>query len=157
MDGRAGWILGCAESGQDGRGDWSAEEEGAQRRTPAVLLLPNVARALEQLRNLNGSSIWMFPSDRTGKPYSRLFFVYALRRACERAGIKIEGRFIDCHSFRHTFNTVIKPVVAQNITQALLGHKSPMMTDLYDHPSLESKMRQLEAVKDVIAAAFDVK
>ena len=122
-----------------------------------VLLLPNVARALEQLRNLNGSSIWMFPSDRTSKPYSRLFFVYALRRACERAEIKIEGRFIDCHSFRHTFNTVIKPVVAQNITQALLGHKSPMMTDLYDHPSLESKMKQLEAVKDVIAAAFDVK
>ena len=87
-------------------------------------------------------------------PVSREYFCYFFPRALKRAGIETNGRNLVPHSFRHTFNTLLRPIVPEPVLRKLTGHKSKSMTDLYDHPTIESMFSGLSASKNLIESAF---
>ncbi|HTY75489.1 MAG TPA: tyrosine-type recombinase/integrase [Candidatus Nanoarchaeia archaeon] len=123
-----------------------------------VVLLPWISALLEQLKRTDlfaTPDSLIFPSP-SGKPYSSSFFSIRLAKACEKAGINRDGRFLDVHSMRHGYNSYIRPVVNQEIAMALLGHKQSAVNENYNHPSVESRIRQLEPLRKTIEAAFKV-
>ncbi len=64
-------------------------------------------------------------------------------KAIERANIEADGKNLVAHSFRHTFNTMMRKEVPEDLLRQLTGHKSESMTDLYDQPTLEDKIEVL--------------
>jgi integrase len=56
--------------------------------------------------------------------------------------IVTEGRFLTTHSFRHTFNTMMRRVLPADHLQALMGHKDGRMSDHYDHPDVEAQIER---------------
>ena len=65
-----------------------------------------------------------------------------------------EGRFLTTHSFRHTFNTMMRRVLPADHLQALMGHKDGRMSEHYDHPDVEAQIKYLEASQAQIERAF---
>jgi len=74
----------------------------------------------------------------------------------KRVGIEKGSRFLDVHSLRYTFNTLVRPILPQALLMQVMGHRSVAMTENYSHASVESTMKQLEGVKDSIEAVFKV-
>ncbi len=124
-----------------------------------VVLLP--AKTIEMLTRWRNESpfnqdeeLIFFGADRNkvvSQPYLSMFF----RPCLERAGIQINNKNLVVHSFRHTFNTVMRQVLPLEILQAMTGHKSEQMTELYDHPSLEDRLKKLEGSRELIEAVWN--
>ena len=89
------------------------------------------------------------------KPWSRDYLSKYFHPCMGRAKIDTTGKNIVCHSFRHTFNTVMRQVLPLEILQALTGHKSESMTDLYDHPSIEARLNKLEGSRRLIESIWN--
>ena len=53
-------------------------------------------------------------------------------------------------SFRHTYNTMLRPVLPAEALRALTGHADPAMTDRYDHPAAVDLLRRLEPHRQVL-------
>ena len=68
--------------------------------------------------------------------------------------IVTEGRFLTTHSFRHTFNTVMRRLLPADHLRALMGHKDGRMSEHYDHPDVEAQIKYLEASKAQIERMF---
>lgn len=84
------------------------------------------------------------------KPWSADYLSKYLHPCLDRAEINTQGRNLVCHSFRHTFNTMMRQILPLEILQALTGHKSETMTQLYDHPTLEDRLKKLQGHKKMI-------
>ncbi len=64
--------------------------------------------------------------------------------------IKTEGRNLVAHSFRHTYNTIMRSVLPAEILRKFTGHKTPEMTELYDHPGLQERIQGLKASRSLV-------
>jgi integrase len=75
-------------------------------------------------------------------------------KALEKAEIKTEGRNLVLHSFRHTYNTLLKNVLALDILQETTGHSSESMTERYNHPSLKDSYQRILEHEDAFDGLF---
>jgi len=120
-----------------------------------AILLPHMAALLSLLRGKEPDSALIFPSEVfPSKSYTAGYFSNTLTRVLKKEGISKKGRFLDCHSMRHSFNTIIRPILPQALVMQMMGHRSVAVNDVYNHPSAESQMKQLEGFTDAIDAAF---
>ena len=60
-------------------------------------------------------------------------------KALDAAGIVIKGRNLVIHSFRHTYNTFLKPLMPTEVLQSMTGHSSDAMTAHYNHPTFDDE------------------
>ena len=58
------------------------------------------------------------------------------KKALENAKINTKGRNLVIHSFRHTYNTLLRPVLPIDMLQETTGHSSDSMTNLYTHSTI---------------------
>jgi integrase len=125
---------------------------GTKTGETRVVALPS--RALAELEAWREQALWtgpedlVFPGAAQGIPVSRAAVCHRLAPAMERAGIVGDGRNLVAHSFRHTYNTAMRRLVPGDLLRALTGHKSVEMSDRYDHPALEARLRQIEGAHD---------
>ncbi len=125
-----------------------------------IVLLPSKAQLfLDDWRSsrenplTEADDLTFFGADRN-KPWSRDYLGKYLHSCMDRAGIKGNRRNLVCHSFRHTFNTIMRQVLPLEVLQALTGHKSESMTNLYDHPSIEDRLKKLNTSKELIESVW---
>lgn len=77
--------------------------------------------------------------------------------ALERAQIVVEGRNLVPHSLRHTYNTVMRQVLPEEILRRFTGHKTVEMTDWYDHAVMQDRIAKLEPSWALVEAAWSQK
>lgn len=65
------------------------------------------------------------------------------KKALVNAGVLVNGRKLVIHSFRHTYNTRLKPLVPKETLQAMTGHSTDEMTERYNHPDMMVEYRKL--------------
>ena len=97
-----------------------------------------------------------FGSERE-KVISQSYLSMYFKPCLNRAGIQVNNRILVVHSFRHGFNTMMRQVLPEQIFRELTGHKSEKMTDLYDHPSLDEKIKRLGASRKLIEGVWEEK
>ncbi len=64
-------------------------------------------------------------------------------QALTRAKIEVGNRNLVIHSFRHTYNTLLRPLLPKDVLQSMTGHRSDSMTDRYDHQNDSEKFGHL--------------
>jgi integrase len=60
-------------------------------------------------------------------------------KALKDVGIDTTGRNLVIHSFRHTYNTMLKPLMPIEVLQSMTGHSSDAMTQHYNHPTFDDE------------------
>jgi len=109
-----------------------------------VVLLPN--RTMARLKvEWEQRSAYTNISDRISYERSHKRFLWALRTAMGNAKVVPEGRRLDAHSLRHTYNTIMRERLPEDVLRRFMGHSSVAMTNHYDHPDL---VRRLESMAD---------
>jgi integrase len=86
----------------------------------------------------------------TRKTMSRRFLI-----ALKRAEIKVNKRNLVIHSFRHTYNTLMRPLLPKEVLQSMTGHKTDSMTDRYDHPDFKIVLKNFTNYYEGINTTFD--
>ena len=71
------------------------------------------------------------------------------RMVIEKQIIDTKERNITAHSLRHTYNTRMRTVLPEAILRFMIGHKSEAMTDRYDQPEPEERLRQLLTKQEI--------
>ncbi len=108
--------------------------------------IPLPARTSQALQALIERSPYRDPEDlviwsRDGRhPLTKTAILYGLRRALARAGIpEAEQKTLNLvfHSWRHFFNTAVRGQVPDEQLRRVTGHKTPAMSDRYDHAGAE--------------------
>ena len=97
---------------------------------------------------------FLFPGSGRTNPITRRAISIQLRPAMERAGIAFSGRNLVVHSFRHTYNTLMRRVLPDELLRGQTGHRSIAMADRYDHPSLEERLLKLESLRPAVDNAW---
>lgn len=64
-------------------------------------------------------------------------------KAMVAAGIVTANRNLVIHSFRHTYNTMLKPLMPIEVLQSMTGHSSEAMTNHYNHPSFDDEYKSI--------------
>jgi len=77
-----------------------------------------------------------------------------LRRALVRAGIAAAERILTVRSFRHTYNTQMSRTLPRELLRAMIGHRDERMTDWYDNPTIEDRLRELEPAKALLESVW---
>lgn len=77
----------------------------------------------------------------TSRPVCRKTVSLQLHKGIENAEIDTTGRKIVAHSLRHTYNTKMKELLAGEILRNFTGHKTEEMTEHYDRPFLEDRLK----------------
>jgi len=75
-------------------------------------------------------------------------------KALQKADIKTDGRNLVIHSFRHSYNTLLRNVLPIDILQATTGHSSESMTERYNHPSLKDSYSRILKHEDAFDKLF---
>ena len=89
------------------------------------------------------------------KPANKKLFRDLLSKCLKRANFNTAGRNIVVHSFRHTYNTLMRNVLTGEILRQLTGHKSIQMTDHYDHPTIEDRLERLKGSIKLIDSVWE--
>jgi len=77
------------------------------------------------------------------------------KAALKSSGIEMNGRYLPPHSFRHTFNTILRNELGDDsAVRKLLGHQSPEMTEIYYNPSIVETSRLLRKHSQEINEIF---
>ena len=76
------------------------------------------------------------------------------QKALGNAKIEVNGRNLVIHSFRHTYNTLLKNVLPLDILQETTGHSSESMTERYNHPSLKDSYQRILEHEDAFDGLF---
>jgi integrase len=79
---------------------------------------------------------------------------HLLPGALGRAGVQIRNRNLVVHSLRHTYNTIMRAVLPAETLRKFTGHRSPEMTELYDHPGLQERILSLKASRTLVEKAW---
>jgi len=96
----------------------------------------------------------IFPG-RSGKGVmDRVTLPSRLTAALSRAEIATNGRNVVVHSFRHTFNTLMRPVLPLTVLQGITGHSTDAMTNHYDHPTISVMVKDLGKQRESLAGAI---
>ena len=74
--------------------------------------------------------------------------------ALTRAGVEVAGRNLVVHSLRHTYNTIMRAVLPAETLRKFTGHRTPEMTELYDHPGLQDRILSLKASRSLVENAW---
>ncbi|MGA2612957.1 MAG: tyrosine-type recombinase/integrase [Spirochaetia bacterium] len=74
--------------------------------------------------------------------------------ALERAGIVTEGRNLVPHSLRHTYNTIMRHVLPEEILRRFTGHRTVEMTDWYDHAVMRDRIAKLEPSRALVEGVW---
>ena len=87
--------------------------------------------------------------------HSRKGVYNQFRKGLKRAGILREGRRISMRSLRTTYNTRMRQMLLahsmpEDLLRFFIGHRSVQMTDRYDNPELEAKLRALKSVGEQV-------
>jgi integrase len=96
----------------------------------------------------------VFFGDRADHPLNRRTFGDILRRAMSTAKVEVDGRFLSTHSFRHSYNTLLRRSLPADVLRALLGHHDERMTQHYDHPAIQDHIRLVEGSLGQVENAF---
>ena len=87
------------------------------------------------------------------QPLNRRTLDDKFKRALKVAQIDIDGRNIVIHSFRHTYNTIMRSKLTEEQLHYMMGHKSRAMTDRYDQATplqkVEALLPALEKIDNV--------
>jgi integrase len=67
------------------------------------------------------------PQRKPGEGYTTGSYNYAVRRACQKAGVPAWH----VHQLRHTKATEIRREAGLDAARAVLGHRSPQVTEVY--------------------------
>ena len=86
-----------------------------------------------------------------GEFHSRKAVYNRFRERMGRAKIRSQERHISLRSLRTTYNTRMRQMFLANsmpedLLRFFIGHRSVQMTDRYDNPELEAKLRALQPV-----------
>ncbi len=104
---------------------------------------------LNELKRINGDG-FLFSTDGGGKPVGRRTIYLHLQSALRNIGItdtERKERKLHVHGWRHFFNTeMLKGGLTIPQAQAITGHKSVRMTELYNHfdPTEFVKVREVQ-------------
>lgn len=83
-----------------------------------------------------------FGQDR-GSPVTGRTLLNRFAKALETVGIDTTGRNLVIHSFRHTYNTMLKPLMPTEVLQSMTGHNSIAMTEHYNHPTFDDEYKAI--------------
>lgn len=125
------------------------------------------SRVRDELREWQGLSLlrepqdFVFPGKEKGKPISKATIVHELpvaiwrlNAAAKKKGlppvIDTTGRNLVVHSFRHTYTSRLRRLVPSALSSKLLGHQAEKTTDLYDHPSIAERIKELEGARAAV-------
>ena len=117
----------------------------------------------------------IFPGRTPGNPLDIGSAAHAFKRIRERLGISAN---VTPHGLRHTYNTRMRAILANavmsdhfsdvsgflsateatdKILRAFTGHKTPNMTELYDHPELDKKLEFVNRnFQDYVEQIWDI-
>ncbi len=124
-----------------------------------VILLPS--RTIEILKWWHSKNIYkslddlIFIGQSRDKPLSRRSLSWRFNKAKEIAKIDYKNRNLVVHSLRHTYNTHMRKILPEEILREFTGHRSEKMTDRYDHPILEDRLKNLQSVKKLIEKVWE--
>ncbi|MBA7579280.1 Tyrosine recombinase XerC [subsurface metagenome] len=79
---------------------------------------------------------------------------YWLADALVNAEIKPGSRKLVVHSFRHTYNSLMKNILPAETLRQLVGHKSESMTRNYDHPGVSDLLQRVQGAKPLLEGFF---
>jgi len=96
----------------------------------------------------------IFFGDRADHTINRRTFVDLFNRALQSAGVIRGERYLTAHSLRHTFNTAMRRAIPAETLMALMGHRDARMSEHYDHPQIEDRIRHLEGSRAQIEEAI---
>lgn len=121
----------------------------------SIILPRAVGRLLVEHKERSGGSPDDFIFTRCGRHLIRADFIRMTKKIKE-----ITGKHITPHCLRHTYNTRLRNIflrdgIGEDVLRAMTGHKSVGMTDHYDHPLLDAKMRALAEYRQSIDDFFD--
>jgi integrase len=135
------YIYVCGSYGEYGYGPTKTKE------TRFIPLIPEMIALLRKLMEKNGKG-YVFSLDGGAKPVCRKYFYDEFHRALKRTGIgqeEITRRGLSIHSWRHFLNTELQMQgLSLQQVQAVTGHKSDQMSEIYSH----FDARQLSAVME---------
>lgn len=93
---------------------------------------------------------YIFIGNQRGRPLAQRNVSMYFHGVLDRAGIDTEGRNLVVHSFRHTWNTYMRRVLPEETLRAYTGHKTERMTDTYDHPTIDDRIKRLTGSRELI-------
>jgi integrase len=136
------------------------DEEGSigetkTREKRLVLLSGKADSYLGKWRGLSqytGQHDLLFYGDGPKMPYTRRALAHSLGQALKRAGIEKADR--TTHSFRHSFNTLFRSLLPDEMLRRLTGHKTDKMTNHYDNPGIEEYLKRVEPARAAIEGLF---
>ncbi len=125
---------------------------------PRPVYLPERARGcLEWWRPQcpwNESDDLIFPSENRGVAMGDQGLRDRLHGAMKRAGIKVEGRTLVTHSFRHGYVSRSKRVIPAELLLMMAGHANEKIQAGYVHPQLEDQLREIGAAAKTIEGTW---
>jgi integrase len=143
------YIYVCGSYGEYGYGPTKTKE------TRFIPLIPEMIRLLKKLVEQNGKG-YVFSLDSGAKPVCRKHIYDEFHRALKKIGIdqnEITRRGLSIHSWRHFLNTELQ---TQGLTlqqvQAVTGHKSDRMSELYSHFDARQLSDVMEAQRVITGA-----
>jgi integrase len=131
-------------------GTWSKPPASTKQNEPHTVPLSAPARTLlaERLSKRADGEVFVFPSNRSGKPYIDLW--HAWGRLCKTAGI--EGMRL--HDLRHSYASQLASAGhSLPLIGALLGHTQPATTARYAHLLADPLRKATEQVGAIIENA----
>jgi integrase len=143
------YIYVCGQYGEYGYGPLKTKD------TRFIPLIPEMIALLRKLMERNGTG-YVFSLDRGGKPVSRKHIYDEFHRALKRVGIdqqEIRRRGLSVHSWRHFLNTELQMQgLSLQQVQAVTGHKSDQMSELYSHFDARQLSDVMEAQQVITGA-----
>lgn len=112
-------------------------------------VVPNMLDAAAALENWKKHAFYIrdedliFPNS-VGRPIQGKACLEVFRRALAEARVDAHQRHLVIHSFRHSFNTILRPVLQDDRLRIYTGHSSQKMTDHYDHHRPEKDIAELQ-------------
>jgi integrase len=121
-----------------------------------VYLWPGAKDSLEYWKSKSpwtDAEDFIFPGPERGKPVNDNLLRTRLTRALKRAEVDTTGRYLVVHSFRHSYVTRAREKISASALQLTSGHEDEKTSKGYFHPSVQDRLKQLDAAADSITAA----
>lgn len=112
-----------------------------------------ISHWLDNIRDNNKDEFYIFHGNSFNKPIDHKAIVKHFYIALKNIGISEEQRKkrnLSFHSWRHTFNSIMRGKLTDIDLRRITGHKTDKMTDHYDHITIELMKRVKPLIEDTI-------